>query len=148
MLIDKIDTDLKTSMKAKDTVKLNVLRMVKSAVKNKAIEAKQDTLPDPAVLEVIQKQVKQRRDSVEEFKKGGRQDLVDKESKEIEILQAYLPAQLSADELKTIVQKAIEKTGAKTKADMGKIMKEVMPQVKGRTDGKQVNQAVTQLLKS
>jgi uncharacterized protein len=147
MLLEKINADLIAGMKSKDMTKVNTLRMVKSAVKNKAIEKKVDTLPEEAVLDVIQKQVKQRRDSVAEFKKAKRDDLVDKETQEITILESYLPKQLPDDELKDIVQKAIEKTGAKGKADMGKVMKEVMAEAKGRADGKRISGLVGSLLK-
>jgi uncharacterized protein len=146
MLLNQIDTDLKASMKAKDSLKMNTLRMVKSAIKNKAIEKKTDSLSDDAVTEVIQKQVKQRRDSVTEFQKANRKDLADKEAQEISILEAYLPKQLSDDELKALVQKAIESTGAKAKSDMGKVMKTVMAEAKGCADGKRINQLASALL--
>ena len=146
MLLEKIDADLKSSMKEKNTLKVSVLRLVKSAVQNKAIEKKTESLSDDVVLDIIQRQVKQRRDSIEEFKKGNRQDLVDQESKEIDILKTYLPEQLSEADLKGIIQKAIETTGAKSKADMGKVMKEALVAAKGRADGKRVSQLVSSLL--
>ena len=145
MSFEKIEIDLKNAMKDKDEVKLGTLRMLKAAVKNKEIDKKQPLSPNE-VLEIIQKQVKQRKDSIADFQKANRQDLIKKESAEIAVLELYLPKQLSEAELKVIVEKAIQTTGAKTKADMGKLMKEVMPQVAGRADGKQVNQIVSQLL--
>lgn len=145
MSLEKIESDLKAAMKERNEIKLGTLRMLKAAVKNKEIDKKQP-LSDPEILEVIQKQVKQRRDSIAEFQKANRQDLLQKETAEIAVLELYLPKQLNESELKAVVQKAIQSTGAKSKADMGKIMKEVMPQIAGRADGKQVNQIVSSLL--
>lgn len=145
MSLEKIDSELKAAMKEKNEIKLGTLRMLKAAIKNKEIDKRQP-LSEPEILEVIQKQVKQRRDSIAEFQKADRQDLLQKETAEIAVLELYLPKQLSEVELKAIVQKAVQTTGAKSKADMGKIMKEVMPQIAGRADGKQVNQIVSQLL--
>ena len=146
MLIEKIEADLKDAMKAKDEVKLGTLRMLKAAIKNKEIEKKIKALPETDLLEVLQKQVKQRKDSIADFQKANRQDLVNKETSEIKILQQYLPKPFSESELKALIQKAIQTVGAKTKADSGKVMKEVMPQVTGKADGKQVNQILSTLL--
>ena len=145
MSLEKIESDLKTAMKEKNEIKLGTLRMLKAAIKNKEIDKKQ-ALSNQEILQVIQKQVKQRKDSIVEFEKAKRQDLLQKETAEIAVLELYLPKQLSESELKAIVQKAVQSTGAKSKADMGKIMKEVMPQIAGRADGKQVNQIVSALL--
>ncbi len=145
MSLEKIDSDLKTAMKEKNEVKLGTLRMLKAAIKNKEIDKKQ-ALSEPEILEIIQKQVKQRRESIAEFQKANRQDLLVKETAEIAVLEQYLPKQLTEPELKVIVQKAIQTTGAKAKTDIGKIMKEVMPQIAGRADGKQVNQIISTLL--
>ncbi len=146
MLTEKIDSDLKEAMKQKNTVKLDALRMLKAAAHNKAIEKKIPALNDEDLVDVIQKQVKQRKDSITEFEKAGRKDLVRKETSEMKILEGYLPQQMSPEELKGIVKNAITAVGATSKQDMGKVMKEVMPKVKGRADGKLVNQAVTELL--
>ena len=146
MLLEKIDAALKNAMKNKNEAVRETLRMLKAAIKNKEIEKKAKSLSEPELLEIIQKQIKQRRDSIAEFEKANRKDLADKEKLEISILEQYLPKQLTEAELKTIVQKAIQTVGAKTKADMGKIMKEVMPQVTGKADGKAVNQVVLSLL--
>lgn len=146
MLIEKIDSDLKHAMKEKNEVVVSTLRMLKAAVKNKEIEKKVKNLPEEDLLDIIQKQVKQRKDSISDFEKANRQDLVKKEKGEILILEQYLPRQLTEVELKDLVQKAIQKTGAKSKADVGKIMKEVMPQVVGKADGKAVNQAALSFL--
>lgn len=147
MLYDQILEDLKGAMKEKNEIKLSAIRMLKSAMQNKAIEKKVKSLTDEDILDLIQKQIKQRKDSIEQFKKGNREDLVAKETREIEILQQYLPKQLSPDELKAIVADAIKVVGATSAADMGKIMKEVMPKVKGKADGKAVNAAVSELLR-
>lgn len=146
MLGEKIVEDLKAAMKEKDETKLIAIRMLKSAIQNKAIEKKVKSLSDEDILDLIQKQIKQRRDSIELFEKGGRQDLIAKETREIEILQQYLPKQLSSDELKKIISDAIKTVGATSAADMGKIMKEVMPKIKGKADGKEVNRVVSELL--
>jgi uncharacterized protein YqeY len=145
-LIERIDTDVKTAMKEKNELKVSTLRMLKAAVKNKEIDKKVKTLSDSEVIEAIQKQVKQRKDSIAEFEKAGRTDLVNKEKGEMKVLEQYLPKAMGEDELKAIIKKAIETAGAKTKADIGKVMKEVMPQVAGRADGKTINQLASSLL--
>ncbi|MBI4372694.1 MAG: GatB/YqeY domain-containing protein [Candidatus Omnitrophica bacterium] len=146
MLYEKIDNDLKTAMKEKNEVVTGTLRMLKAAIKNKEIEKKAKNLSEPEVLEMIQKQIKQRRDSIADFEKANRQDLVEKEKSEIAVLEGYLPKQLTDDELKAIIQKSLQSVGAKTKADTGKVMKEVMPQMAGRADGKRVSQILSLLL--
>src|SRR3989338_5956392 len=146
MLNDRIDRDMKTAMKEKKETALRTIRMLKAAIKNKEIEKKVKTLSEDDLLEVIQKQVKQRRDSVQEYEKAGRRDLADKETEEIAVLGQYLPQPLSEAELKALVQEVIQATGAKAKADIGKVMKAVMPKVRGRADGKQINQVAASLL--
>lgn len=146
MLADKIEEDLKAAMKSKDIVKVETLRMLKAALHNFLIEKRREKAEDQEVVGLIQKQIKSREDSIEGFKKGGRQDLVDKETKEKAILAAYLPAQLSNAELESIVKKAIQQIGAKTKADMGRVMKEAMAVSQGRADGKRINQIAASLL--
>ena len=146
MLIDKIESDIKESMKSKDQTRLETLRMLKAAIGNFLIEKKKDRADDGEVLVLIQKQVKLRQDSIESFQKGGRKDLVDKETKEKGILEAYLPKQLSDAELQALVNKVVQETGATTKADMGKTMKEVLAQSKGRADGKRVSQILAAVL--
>ncbi len=146
MLADKIEADLKAAMKSRDSLKVDTLRMLKAAISNYLIEKKKDKAEDAEVVSFIQKQIKTREDSIEGFKKGNRQDLVDKETKEKAILAAYLPAQLSDAELESIVKKAIQQTGAKTKADMGRVMKEAVAQSQGRADGKRINQIAASLL--
>ena len=146
MLIEKIETDIKNALKGREEIKVSTLRMLKAAIKNKEIEKKVKSLTEQDLLEVMQKQVKQRKDSIAEFEKANRRDLVDKEKKELTILEQYLPKPLTEDELKALIKKAIDASGAKTKAETGKVMKEVMSLVAGRADGKQVNQIVASLL--
>ncbi|OGX06089.1 MAG: hypothetical protein A3G87_02570 [Omnitrophica bacterium RIFCSPLOWO2_12_FULL_50_11] len=146
MLSDQIDSDLKVAMKERNLVGVDALRMLKSAIKNKSIEKRTDSLPDEAVLELVQKLIKQRKDSIEQFKKGNRQDLVDKETKEIALLERYLPSQLSDAELQNLVRETLDVTHAKTKSEIGRIMKEIMPKIKGRADSKRVNEIALKLL--
>ncbi len=145
-LAQQLDQDLITAMKAKDADKLIVLRMVKTALTNYKIEKKRETLEESEILDILQKQAKQRKESVESFEKAGRQDLADKERKELAILQAYMPKQLTDDEIKVLAQKAIAESGAAVKADIGKVMKVLMPWVKGKSDGKKVNEILGSLL--
>ena len=146
MSLDKVNTELKTAMKARDEVKVATLRMLIAAVKNRTIEKKTEALSNAEFTEVVQKQVKMRKDSVAEYEKAGRKELVEKEQKEIDVLKAYLPEQLSEDKIKEIVQTAIQESGAKTKAEVGKVMKAAMPKLKGKADGKTVNQIAASLL--
>src|SRR3954463_5750726 len=138
-LQERIDVDLKDAMRAKDAGKLNVLRMLKSALKYAAIEKPDGTLDDSAATQVIRKQVKQRQDSIESFEKGGRPELAAKEKEEMEMLNAYLPKGLSAEELTSLIREAIAEVGATSKAQMGAVMKVVQAKVAGRADGKIVS---------
>ena len=146
MLAQRIEDDFKVALKAKDQLKVETLRMLKAALTNFLIEKRKDQAEDPEVVNLIQKQVKQREDSIEGFKKGNRKDLVDQETREKAILEAYLPIPLSDAELEAIVKKAIQQSGAKGKGDMGKVMKEAMTLAQGRADGKRVSQLATALL--
>ena len=143
-IADQLTEDLKTAMKAKDTVALNTLRALKSAVKNAAIEkgGADAVLDDAETVNVIRKQVKQRQDSIAQFEDAGRSELADKEKTEIAVLEKYLPAALSADEIGEIVSAAIAETGASSRADMGKVMKIVQEKAAGRADGKTLSQEV------
>jgi len=141
-LKERIDADLKDAMRSKDELGTSVLRMLKSAVKYKEVEPGGHALEDGDVLAVIQTLIKQRRDSVEQFRAGGRAELADKEEREIVKLQAYLPAQLSADELRAEVRAAVAQVGAKGPKDMGAVMKALMGKVQGRAEGKAVSEAV------
>ncbi|MNP48090.1 glutamyl-tRNA(Gln) amidotransferase subunit E [compost metagenome] len=132
-------------MRSQDKFRLSVIRMVRSSIKNIEIDQRK-TLEDQDVLDVLNREIKQRRDSLQDFEKAGRQDLVDQMAQELDILTAYMPKQLSEDEVKVIVQQTIQEVGASSKADMGKVMGALMPKVKGLADGKLVNQIVSQLL--
>lgn len=144
-LLHKLDDDLKTAMKTSDTVKVSVLRMTKAALKNKEIE-KQDTLSEDDILSVLSSLSKQRKESIEQFSKGGREDLADKERLELSVLQSYLPKELTQSELDSIINEAIRESSAENLKDIGKVMRLVMPRVRGAADGKNVNQRVRDLL--
>jgi uncharacterized protein YqeY len=147
-LLERIDSDLKDAMRAKDSARLGVLRMLKSALKYSLIEKSgaEGQLDDAEAAQVIRKQVKQRRDSIESFEKGGRADLAAKEQSELAILTAYLPQGLTAEELAQLVRETIGEIGATSKAQMGAVMKAVQPKVAGRADGKTVSQEVQRQL--
>ncbi|HVQ16060.1 MAG TPA: GatB/YqeY domain-containing protein [Vicinamibacterales bacterium] len=143
---DQVGADIATAMKARDASRLSALRMLKAAVMNKGVEKGRD-LDDAEVLQVIASLVKQRRDSIEQFGKAGRTDLVEKETAELNILQAYLPAGATPAEINAAVAEAIAETGASSPKDMGKVMKAVMPKLAGKNaDGKAVNEAVRRSL--
>ena len=146
-LKEQLDTDLITAQKAKDKVRLSVLRMVKTAIKNREIE-KKDELTDHELLQAINSQAKLRKESIEEFGKAGREDLVKKEEEELKILQEYLPEELTEDELKTLIENAIAESGASGPKDMGKVMKLLMVETTGRADGKVVSSMVKEVLSS
>ena len=148
MTKQQLQQDLKQSMLAKDALKTSVLRMLLSAINYSEIEkgGAGYEATDEDVLSVIQKEVKQRRDSIEEFKKGGRQELVDKETKELEILQTYLPEQMSEDEIRKSVEETISQTGAKSIRDMGRVMGALMPKLKGKADASLVSKIVRENL--
>ncbi|MCI5604053.1 MAG: GatB/YqeY domain-containing protein [Clostridia bacterium] len=144
-LKDKLKDDLKSAMKEKDAVRKNVVQLIKSGVLQ--IEKdKQITLDDEGVLDVIAKQLKQRRDSLPDYEKSGREDLIAQLKREMELLMEYLPAQLTHEELEAIVKEAVETTGAVSIKDMGKVMAAVMPKTKGRADGKEINAIARGLL--
>jgi len=146
LLRDKVNTDIAAAMKAKEPIRLSALRMLKAAIMNKGIEKSHD-LDDAEVLQVVSTLVKQRRDSIEQFAKAGRTDLVDKESAEIKILEEYLPPAASAEEIDAAIAAAISETGASSVKDMGKVMKAVMPRLAGKNaDGRLVNEAVRRKL--
>jgi len=145
-LNEQVAADLTAAMKAKDAARLSALRMLKAAVMNKEVE-KGRTLEDAEVQQVIASLVKQRRDSIEQFEKAGRTDLVEKETGEVRILEHYLPPAVSQDEIDAAVAAAIAETGASSLKDMGKVMKAVMPKLAGKNvDGKAVNEAVRRTL--
>src|SRR5206468_4770101 len=147
-LSQRIDSDLKEAMRARDTTKLNVLRMLKSALKYAAIakSGAETELSDGEAAQVIRKQVKQRQDSIESFEKGARPELASKEKEELEILNSYLPQAMSADELAAAVRETIAETGATSRAQMGAVMKELQTRLAGRADGKTLSQEVQRQL--
>ncbi len=144
-LKEKISEDMKAAMKAHEKERLAVIRMVRSAIRQMEIDGKKE-LDDEGVIAVISKEVKMRKDSLEEFQKGGREDLVAKTQAEIDVLLPYLPEQLSEEEITVLVKEAMEQTGASAPKDMGKVMGVLMPKVKGRADGKLVNGIVKSML--
>lgn len=145
-LSEKVNVDIATAMKSRDQSRLSALRMLKAAIMNKGVEKARD-LEDSEVLQVVASLVKQRRDSIEQFSKAGRKDLVDKETSEIAVLEGYLPPAASAEEIEAAVAAAISETGASSPKDIGKVMKAVMPKLAGKTtDGRTVNEAVRRKL--
>ena len=165
MLKEKILQNLNVAVKEKKDVETLVLRQLLASILNKEKEKrfkvskeksglsekdleKESQLTDEETLDVVSYEVKKRRESIVEFEKGGRKDLVDKEKKELDILKAYLPEQLSEEEIKRLVKEAIEKVGAKEQKDMGKVMAELSPKTKGRADGGLVSKIVKESLVS
>ena len=145
-LTQQINQDIKKAMIAKDALRLNTLRMLKSAIGYVAIEAKKDALSDPEIVSVIQKEAKKRKDANEQFLKGGREEQAAQEIQELEILESYLPTPFSEAELEAAVKNAISETKASGKKDMGKVIKAVQQISAGRADGKSISQMVGKLL--
>ncbi|MFC7372532.1 GatB/YqeY domain-containing protein [Fictibacillus iocasae] len=144
-LLDQLNQDMKQAMKDKNKQKLSVIRMVKASIQNEAIKTGRD-LNEEEELTVLTREMKQRKDSLQEFEKAGRDDLASSLKEEIVVLTDYMPAQLSEDELNEIVTSTIAEVGASSKADMGKVMGALMPKVKGKADGGLVNRVVQQHL--
>jgi len=146
LLRDKVNGDIAAAMKSKETTRLSALRMLKAAIMNKGVEKAHD-LDDAEVVQVVSTLVKQRRDSIEQFAKAGRTDLVDKETAEIAVLEGYLPPAASVADIDAAIAEAIAETGATSVKDMGKVMKAVMPRLAGKNaDGRAVNEAVRRKL--
>jgi uncharacterized protein YqeY len=141
-LRERLDSDLKDAMRAKDELKLLTIRAVKSAVKYKEVEAANKVLDEPAIVQVIVTQVKQRRDAAAEYRAANRADLAEKEEKEIVLLQVYLPTQLTAEQLTAEISKAIGEAAAKSIKDLGAVMKIVTPRLKGQAEGKAISDEV------
>ncbi len=140
--LDRINEDLKAAMKSKDSERLSTLRMVKTALKNREID-KMEALTDEEAIRVLQSQVKQRRDSIEQYQQAGRIELAEKEAAEIKIIEEYLPAALDEAAIARVVEETIAETGASSMKEMGAVMKAVMAKLAGQTvDGKAVNQIV------
>lgn len=144
-LQEKLMEDLKEAMRQSDATRRSAIRMVRAAVKNAEVE-KGHSLDDSEVMRVIEKEAKQRRESIAEFARGNRPDLVAKEQAELDVLLGYLPRQMERDEIEDVVRRIIDQVGARDPTEMGKVMPKVMAEVRGRADGKLVNQIVQELL--
>jgi uncharacterized protein len=145
-LQDKLSEEIKSAMLAKDVDRLSALRMLKSAAGYLQIERKTDKLSDADFVSLVQKEVKKRRDSAEQFEKGGRAELAEKENKEIAVLESFLPKALSPEELEKLVKATIQEVGATSKKDMGVVMKAAQAKAAGRADGKTLSALVSSLL--
>ena len=143
----KLDQDMKQAMLTKDADRLSTLRLLKSAVKYAAIEKPGSVIGDSEILQVIQKQIKQRRESIQQFTDGGRKELAAKEAAEVKVLESYLPKQISMDELKNIVEQEVKAQGAASKKDFGKMMKHLSEKLAGSADNKRLSEILGQLLK-
>ena len=138
---DALEKEMVAAAKTRDKERLSALRMVMAALKNKEIDLHR-SLSDAEVLQLLSGLVKQRKDSIEQFAKGGRKDLVDKETRELHVIQEFMPAQMTEEEILRHLEEAIAEVGATTVKDMGKVMKALMPKVAGRVDGKALNEKV------
>ncbi|HNZ32393.1 MAG TPA: GatB/YqeY domain-containing protein [Smithellaceae bacterium] len=143
----KLNEEMVTAAKAKDKIRLSAIRLLKTAVHNKEIELMRP-LQEAEIMQLLSAMVKQRKDSIEQFAKGGRMDLVEKEEAELKVVQEFLPAQMSDKEVEALIKKAIAEAGAVSAKDMGKVMKILMPQITGRADGKAAGEKVKALLSS
>lgn len=144
-LVQKIEADFKEALKSKNAEKVSCLRLLKAALKNRAIEIRGE-LADGETVKVLSSLAKQRRESIEQFQKAGRDDLVQKEKRELDWIQGYLPKALPCEEIEKLADEAIRETGAAGPGDMGKVMKALMPKVTGRADGKEVSGVVQKKL--
>ncbi len=144
-LKDRIQQDMRNAAKEKNSLALSALRMAIAAIKNKEIEVRGE-IPDEAVLKLLATMIKQRRESIDLFTRGNRPELAEKESREIAVLEVYLPKALTGPELEALAREAIQATGARSAADIGRVMKDLMPRLAGRADGKAANEVVRRLL--
>ncbi|KMK93857.1 GatB/YqeY domain-containing protein [Rossellomorea marisflavi] len=145
-LLDRLNDDMKQAMKNKEKGKLSVIRMLKASLQNEAIKFGKQQLSEDEELTVLSREVKQRKDSLQEFQSAGRDDLVEKLQAELTYVEIYMPKQLSEEEVSAIVQETVAEVGASSKADMGRVMGAIMPKVKGKADGALVNKLVLQHL--
>ncbi|WP_340085069.1 GatB/YqeY domain-containing protein [Siminovitchia sp. FSL H7-0308] len=145
-LLARLDEDMKQAMKSKEKEKLSVIRMLKAALQNEAIKLGKGQLSEDEELTVLSRELKQRKDSLHEFEKAGREDLAEKLRNEINYVNVYMPEQLTDDELSDIIRETIQQTGASSKADMGKVMGAIMPKVKGKADGALISKLVQEHL--
>lgn len=139
---EKLTADVKAAMIAKDSVKLGALRMLQAAIKNREIDMRPDPITHDEVMGVVKKLVKQRKESIDQFQQAGRQDLVDQEAAELKVLEVYLPAQMSREQIEALVTEVIASVGAKTVKDMGPVMKEVIAKSGGAADNKIVSEVI------
>lgn len=139
---DQLMADVKAAMIAKDSLKLNTLRFLQAAVKNREIELRPEPITEDDVMAVLKKVVKQRKESIEQYTNGGRQDLVDQEMAELKVLEVYLPAQMSREQIEAIVTEVVAKLGAKTVKDMGTVMKECVARTAGSADNKILSEVI------
>lgn len=144
-ILDQLNEDMKTAMRAKEREKLTTIRMIKASIQNEEIKKGAD-LDEDEVLAILSREKKQRLESYAEFEKAGREDLTEKLQQELEVVEAYLPEQLSEDEVRALVEESINEVGAESMKDMGAVMSHVMPKLQGRADGSQVNTFVRELL--
>ncbi|MBN8191009.1 GatB/YqeY domain-containing protein [Bacillus sp. NTK074B] len=145
-LLNRLNDDMKQAMKNKEKEKLSVIRMLKASLQNEAIKHGKQELSEDEELTVLSREVKQRKDSLQEFQNAGREDLVEKIQTELTYVEIYMPKQLSEEEVSAIVQETVTEVGATSKADMGKVMGAIMPKLKGKADGALVNKLVLQHL--
>ncbi|MBW3113062.1 MULTISPECIES: GatB/YqeY domain-containing protein [Bacillaceae] len=145
-LLNRLNDDMKQAMKNKEKEKLSVIRMLKASLQNEAIKHGKQELSEDEELTVLSREVKQRKDSLQEFQNAGREDLVEKIQTELTYVEIYMPKQLSEEEVSAIVQQTVTEVGATSKADMGKVMGAIMPKLKGKADGALVNKLVLQHL--
>lgn len=142
----RLDDDLKQAMRARDTVRRDVIRYLRSEIRNQEIRVQED-LDDDGVVQVLSRQAQQRRDSIEAFQEADRTDLVEKEQAELAIIIEYLPQQMTSDEIASLVQQVVAEVGASGPGDMGKVMSQIMPQVRGRAEGREVSAIVMETLR-
>ena len=143
---EKLENEYKTALKAGDAVKVSTLRMLKAEINNVKLTQSKTEMKEGEIIKIVQRQIKQHKDSIEQFEKGNRPELVEKEKKELAILSKYMPEQLSEEELKKIITDTIKELEATSKKDMGKVIKTVMEKAKGKAEGKTVSQFVSGML--
>jgi len=144
-LLDQLNKDLKAAMKSKDKITLETIRSLKSMLRDKEIE-KNDDLSEEEQIQVLSTAAKRRRESIESYEEGGRQELADQEKAELQVIEQYLPEQMSEDDIRILVDEVITETGAETMQDMGRVMGTIMPRLRGKADGSQVQQIVQEKL--
>src|SRR5262249_5252315 len=145
-LMQRLQSEYRDALRARDQTKVSTLRMLFARAKNAAIEKHVEEVDEATLLQLIQKEAREREESIEQFKRGGRQDLVEKETAELQLLRGYLPAELSDEEIRTVVQRVIAETGAAGKSGIGKVMRPAMEELRGRADGQRVNRIVMEEL--